>query len=245
MNLPCVNCGEPIPAKNINIQKTLALCDHCGTVFDFSENVSAEVATQKPKNRKIKQPLDMQVHEGDDQLLLRLKWSTRIVPPTINILMGIWLVLTIILPLLSALSGDFEALGWGFLLGFIPLYYFISLLVNSTRIELSNRTVSAVGKPLPWFDGKTINTERIETVTYKSSKSFEQFYDVYARLYDGREMNLVELIPYEHAVFIAQEANGYLRLFDENEEQDFEHLTDTPDILSERNTNHSEQAVKR
>jgi hypothetical protein len=243
MNLQCVNCGEPIPAKNINIQKTLALCDHCGTVFDFSKNISAESSTEKPKNRKIKQPVDMRVDEHDGQLHLRFKWSHKIVPPTVSILMGIWLLVSF-LPLLAALNGNGKALGFGILLGVFPLYYFISLLVNSTRMDLNNVTLTAVSKPLPWFDGKNVNVDLINTVSYKQSKTFESYYDLTAQLHDGREINLIELIPYEHAVFIAHEVNAYLYTLDADDEPDFEHLTDSPDLHHEPNMDHSEQAIK-
>jgi hypothetical protein len=243
MNLRCVNCGEPIPAKNINIQKTLALCDHCETVFDFSENVTSKPSTQKPKNRKIKQPVDILINEDNEQLHLRFKWSLNIVPPTVSILMGIWLLVSF-LPLLAALNGKGEALGFGILLGFFPLYYFVSLLVNSTRMDLNNATLTAVSKPLPWFDGKNVNVDLINTVLYKQSKSFESFYDLTAQLHDGREINLIELIPYEHAVFIAHEVNAYLYALDGHDEPDFEHLTDSVDLPHELNMDHSEQAIK-
>jgi hypothetical protein len=244
MNLRCVNCGEPIPAKNINIQKTLALCDHCETVFDFSENVASKFSTQKPKNRKIKQPVDVLINEDNEQLDLRFKWSLKIVPPTINILMGLWFLVGFIFPMLAVVNGNGETLGIGLLLGAFPSYYFISLLLNRTQLGLNDTVLSTASKPLPWFDGKNINVDLINTVSYKQSKSFESYFDLTAQLHDGREINLIELIPYEHAVFIAHEVNAYLYALDGHDEPDFEHLTDSLDLHHELNMDHSEQAVK-
>lgn len=244
MNLRCVNCGEPIPAKNINIQKTLALCDHCETVFDFSKNISSELSTEKPKNRKVKQPVDLLINENHEQLHLHLKWSLKIVPPMISILMGLWFLVGFVFPMLAVLNGNGETLGIGLLLGAFPIYYFISLLVNRTQLDVNDTVLSAVGKPLPWFDGKNVNVDQINTISYQQSKSFESYYDLTAQLHDGREINLIELIPYEHAVFIAHEVNAYLYALDGDDKPDIERLTDSFDLQHEPNLDHSEQAVK-
>ena len=66
MALQCPICGSTIPAENINMQKTLALCSPCNHIFDFSENA----LTRKKKRRDVRPPERLHIVEDDDQLEL-------------------------------------------------------------------------------------------------------------------------------------------------------------------------------
>src|SRR5262245_42819467 len=61
MQLICPNCGEPIPASNINIQKLAAVCPACDSVFSFDP----EPAPPKIKRQKVKQPQHLELHDAD------------------------------------------------------------------------------------------------------------------------------------------------------------------------------------
>jgi DNA-directed RNA polymerase subunit M/transcription elongation factor TFIIS len=66
MELKCPNCGEVIPAENINIQEMVALCGECHHVFEFTRSAIA----RKAKRHIPPQPERVQVHVDDDYLEL-------------------------------------------------------------------------------------------------------------------------------------------------------------------------------
>ena len=61
MQVNCPNCGEKVPAENINIQKMTAVCPACDTVFSFD----LPEAETKAKRRKVKQPSKLMIQDND------------------------------------------------------------------------------------------------------------------------------------------------------------------------------------
>ena len=66
MELKCPNCGETIPAENINIQEMVALCGECHHVFEFTRGTVA----RKAKRHAPPRPERVQVCADDDCLEL-------------------------------------------------------------------------------------------------------------------------------------------------------------------------------
>ena len=62
MQVNCPNCGEKLPAENINIQKMTAVCPACDTVFSF------DLPADKAKRRKVKQPAKLNLRDDNDRL---------------------------------------------------------------------------------------------------------------------------------------------------------------------------------
>jgi hypothetical protein len=209
MQLSCVNCGEPIPAKHINIQKTLAVCEHCDTVFNFGEDLSPSAA--KSKRRKVKQPDHVTVWETDDSIEVKSRWRLKNSPATFSVLMFIWLLASMVISTIGTITEQKpEMLLFGLLLGAFPLYTYLSFFINYTQLHMDDQLLTVGSKPMPWFDHKQLDIHQIKTVSYKTAQTFDSFYDLQAQMEDGRTVNLIECIPYEEVAFLAQQINEYL-----------------------------------
>ena len=237
--LTCPHCGSPISAEQINIQKTLAVCPACATVFDFSATVSTPAVViptaHKRKRRKVKQPEHITIQPNATGLDLVYKWGIKSESQSTLFWMGLWAVIaiaiSIVFPLLSGeaiFSGDSPFwLGTLFVGGF-PFYYFLCLFTNSTRFLLDEDQLQVRTTPL-WFWGAghaTVDTPDVEAVYWELAEDADEDdenYTVYARLRDGERKKLLEGILKQDAEFIAQELNAGLY---ELENGDYDHLTE-------------------
>lgn len=246
--LTCPHCGSPISAEQINIQKTLAVCPACATVFDFSATVSdpapIPAAAHKRKRRKVKQPEHITIQPNATGLDLVYKWGIKSESQSTLFWMGLWAVIaiaiSIVFPLLSGeaiFGGDSPFwLGTLFVGGF-PFYYFLCLFTNSTRFLLDEDQLQVRTTPL-WFWGAghaTVDTADVEAVYSEVADDEDDGYNVYARLRDGERKLLLEGLLKNDAEFIAQEMNSALY---EIETGDYAHLTEGEGIDDESETRH-------
>jgi hypothetical protein len=229
--LTCKNCGAPIPAENINIQKTLAVCPECATVFDFSSTVEAAApAPHKRKRRKTKQPEHITIQPSASGLDLVYKWGLKAEVPSNLFWMALWAIISLAIGLGGTLfAGEPGAWAATLVIGAAPLYYFLCLFTNATRFLLDEDQLQVRTTPL-WFWGAghaTVDTSDIEAVYWElgedDDEEDEDSYLVYARLRDGGRKKLFEGIRKQDAEFIAQELNAALY---EQEMGDYAHLTD-------------------
>jgi hypothetical protein len=231
--LTCSNCGAPIPAENINIQKTLAVCPECATVFDFSTAISPVAAPPTPskrKRRKIKQPEYITIQPAAQGLDLVYKWGIKAETSTALVLMGLWAAVAVIVGVLGTVVGrEPGALLATLLIGGFPFYYFLCLFTNATRCLVNDEQVQVRTGPL-WFWGyghATLDTAEVQAVYWELGEDEDDDsggYTVYARLEDGGRKKLLEGILKSDAEFIAQEMNAALY---EQELGDLAHLTDS------------------
>ena len=246
--LTCPHCGSPISAEQINIQKTLAVCPACATVFDFSSTVSdpapIPAAAHKRKRRKVKQPEHITIQRNATGLDLVYKWGIKSESQSTLFWMGLWAVIaiaiSIVFPLLSGeaiFGGDSPFwLGTLFVGGF-PFYYFLCLFTNSTRFLLDEDQLQVRTTPL-WFWGAghaTVDTADVEAVYSEVADDEDDGYNVYARLRDGDRKTLLEGLLKNDAEFIAQEMNSALY---ELETGDYAHLTEGEGIDDESEASH-------
>jgi len=228
--LKCPNCGAPIPSKNINIQKMVAVCEECDSVFTFDDlsdslqQSNSAIAKVKP----IAPPEQATINRTPDSLELKLKWSIK-TEWTLNlVIMGIWLAVALFIVFMGVLSGAKGILvvgGLGMLLSVLPAYYFATLFANSTHVRVQDGQLHIESRPLyyPGHGKKTIALDEIEHIYAEPSRYYsimnhditytrheDLFYDVVVELTDGKLKRLVEFINYEHSLYIVQEVELYL-----------------------------------
>lgn len=215
MQLTCPNCQTEIPAENINIQKTLALCPECGAVFDFGED-RGNVAP-KIKRRKAKKPDAVIVHDEGDTLhfsypLINDRASKIAISFLSVILIGFIVLLASqlipdgkIAPLLL-LSLMFGGLG-------VTL---AGMLFMRSHVTFTDEQFSTYWTPLTMNRSELYSEEIIEfkyeelTATLESSISAAKF-NVYAMLVGDRKRLVTGSIADENlAAYIAQELNQRL-----------------------------------
>ena len=234
MKLECPNCGASVPATNINVQETIAVCPACDTVFNFSGgdvNVgSSAMQATKPKNKfkydEVRMPNSFDVQETDQKLTISYSWFSCIAP-FLTFFALVWngIIFGIFFP---AISG-FNNLGFPF--AFFPLifggvgvglvYFNIAQYVNRTYIVIGPKEMQIYSKPLPMPNTQTIKHDEIHQVYAKqrinrnSDGKRTITYEVQAAMHGNQHKKLVgSLSNAEQALFIEQEIEKYLGIDD-------------------------------
>jgi len=216
MQLTCPNCQTEIPAENINIQKTLALCPECGSVFNFGDNQS-QSTTPKIKRRKAKKPDHVTLHEEGDTLhlsypLINDRASKIAIGFLSVVLIGfIVLLASQLIPdgkiapllLLSLMFGGFGTLLAG-------------MVFMRSHVQFTDEQFTTYWSPFTMNKSELYSEEIIEfkyeetTATMESAFSSARF-NVYALLVGDRKRLVTGSIADENlATYIAQELNQRL-----------------------------------
>ncbi len=232
VHLTCPSCGQPISSDQINIQKTLAVCSACHTVFNFGESGAApnplrqlgEVVSEwfrdaapqpidndKIKRRKVQQPNTITVNQVGSDLELALKWSWR------NwwwllVIAGFWGAITLYLAVQGLLEGDIIRLLLMLAISIPPLYIITALFRNSTYTRLTHNKLTVNSRPLPWSDHVELDMDEIERFSVeedawsdKGDPPSQRDYNLYAHLEDGSKVKVLEDLKRDQAWFMAQE----------------------------------------
>ncbi|MCB9460926.1 MAG: hypothetical protein H6670_14835 [Anaerolineaceae bacterium] len=215
MQLTCPNCQTPIPPENVNIQKTLALCPECGSVFNFSEDQQSSI---KVKRRKAKKPSYLTIHDNDDNGL-HLSYPM-LVGRTNKIVLGV--LLSVLVAFMVLVGNELLADGkilpvilLGLIFGGMGAALASSFLMRS-HLQLADDGFSAYSWPIPMNKVDLYNEEIIEftyeemTATLESAHTSARF-NVYALLAGDRKRLITGSISEENlAAYIAQELNQRL-----------------------------------
>ncbi len=227
MQVTCPNCGEKVTAENINIQKMMAVCPACDTVFPFDV---PEV--QKAKRRKVKPPAKLMLND-EDTLHMAFYTNFRLDKDGnfISSLMlsgGMGLIAVLLIstgsaPLLVTLVFA--------LITLVSIYRAALTVVNKTHIEMDEDSIKVTRKPLPnpLNQGYEVSLSNVTAIKYEETAlSKKEAYDtpryqVWAETAEGNRRTIVNDVIEDYAVFIAQHLQERLQM---DEELDVSHLED-------------------
>ncbi|MEQ8674792.1 MAG: hypothetical protein RLP44_17320 [Aggregatilineales bacterium] len=216
MHLNCPNCGEQISADNVNIQKMVAVCAVCDTVFQF------DTPHAKIKRRKVKQPKHLMLNESDT-LHVAFRTNFRLDKDE-SFLFGaimsfVFTFITLILTSQFLVGEMIVLVPLGFMLLTLSLYYWLaSIVFNKTDIVMDEDaiTVSRQPLPIPFTQPLEITLADVvavrcgETPTSKKEAYDTPRYRVWAQTADGRQRVIVNDVTEEYAYFLAQRMTDHL-----------------------------------
>ncbi|MBC8171848.1 MAG: zinc ribbon domain-containing protein [Anaerolineae bacterium] len=217
MQVICPQCGEPVLAENINIQRMAAVCPACHTVFQFDPSVP----TSKIKQRKMKQPPQITADEtdnGDLKIAFRTNFqldSNEAVIVSV-VFSGILTFMTLIMAAAAAKAPIFP-LGFGFFT--LIMYYIVALQVyNQTHIEINDEQITVSRKPLPnvFSQLNTVSLSGIQNIRYEETPASKKEgydtprYHVWAEMVDGNRKLIVGDLIEDYAIFVTQRLNEQL-----------------------------------
>ena len=73
MKIQCPECNEVVPAEHIELNREVATCPDCNTLFSISEQIDRVAGPPKPR-REIDLPDKVQVYEDRGELYLAMRW---------------------------------------------------------------------------------------------------------------------------------------------------------------------------
>ena len=213
MQLKCPNCGQVIPARQINVQKLIAVCDHCDAVFNVD---AGALPTPGRKRRKVPQPERFQVVEEDGRLEMRyffrehLGWLEYVVG-------GLFAVLALggVVGLGALLASGTLLLMLPVLAGIVVLVYLLaSIFVNEGELILDEMTLAYREGPLFMFADKAIDRSEVvrvyATPAKLSDNPLDDYYNIMVQLPDNTEKTLVQYARRDIAAYMVQMVEEYL-----------------------------------
>lgn len=218
MQLTCPNCGEHVPSDKVNIQKMVAVCPACDTVFAF------EPPQEKAKRRKVKQPPQIIATESVDDVGLAFRTNFRLDQSEAflsGVLLSICATVITLSWVIRAQSDDAPGLWLLVLSALVSLltYYRLALLAfNKTHIEMNDERITVSRRPLPSPFNHIQNigladvvAVRCEETPVSKEKGFDTpRYHVWAETVDGRRKLIVSDVTEDYGLFIAQYLNEHL-----------------------------------
>lgn len=227
MQLICPNCGEKIAAEHINIQRMVAVCPACDTVFAF------DAPADKAKRRKVKQPEHLTLRDADTLQMtfrtnFRLDKNETFVSS--SVLSFVFTFLTVLL--ISGYFANDVPIIMPIVFGLVALasYYLLALTAfNATHIEMRDDTITISRRPLPnpFQQSHQIDLDGVIAILCEETPvSRREAYDtpryrVWAEMANGSRQIIVNDVVADYAYFITQCLNERL---DADEETDVSRL---------------------
>lgn len=241
MQIQCIECGTPLKSGDINIKAALAACPNCGTVFSLTDDDPYGQLDMQDDDRmaaaivenamEVTLPSNMTATVEGDRLRIGYWWFTPAAIPG-TIFMIVWALI------LFGWFGPFNVGVFiiGFPFGLFPLLFLgagvwgllntLPHIINYTRILVTQDAITVLDMPIPTrrtFDvGLPVNEveqlfvmSRVARTQVFYTNMYQGHYDVVVRMSDGRDRTLMRgLKSAEHALYIEQEIERYLRIKD-------------------------------
>ncbi len=226
LSLHCKNCNEPISSENVNINKTLAKCDHCGSMFTFEDDVFFENKRGRPE---FIMPEGTEVLKMLTSMEIELSWFKSM--KRSNIAFEVMFTVMWNVVLLAIAMGALAGGSLGVLLflsvhlavGLGMGYRLLSKFVNKTIINVNDDRIKLEHGPMKLFQkaGYNIKNEDVaqlyvtEYVTNMSKNNQPlKAFGLYLILKNGKRVQLLKDSNKETALYLEQEIERYLKIED-------------------------------
>lgn len=208
--LHCVNCDAPIPAKNVNIQTMMAVCEQCDTVFKFDESV-----VSKAKRAKLKAPPNFTVTEDEDSLEISYLYREHLGAGEMAVMFFAAIGLLVSGFVVIAAKG---ILAPTLIMGAVALfciYLLAAFIFDRAHITIDDDTISHIEKPIYGFSNRTFDRDEVEKVYCKpvdanQLNNSDAYYSVVLAMADGSEGKLIQYTQRNIAFYIERMLNQRL-----------------------------------
>lgn len=239
MKVHCSECGAPIPASDINLDRMIAKCTSCDAVF----SIEAAIEARKSQPKKVPLPEGVRVlrdgvddfHSGgyrDDAspqvsgtLTIERRWYAA----------HLWFLLFFCVfwdGFLVVWYGVVFASGTFGMAAFFPLlhvavgvgltYWVIAGFMNTTTIRVDASTLSITHAPLPWRGARRLESTEVAQLFVKegmrrtTNGHTQQLWELHAVLRDDRHLKLIgQLENRQQALYLENAIEEHLHIEDD------------------------------
>jgi hypothetical protein len=227
MKLNCVKCAAEIPAENMNLDRMVAKCAVCNSVFSFDQEFGSRAVASRQQQFDVPQPERVKVENENGALTIRLSWFTyKILFFTLFALFWNGVMFSLVGGALFSLftEGPSGASAVFFLphvwAGFAMIYYVLTGYLNETRVTVDGGRLTVRHGPLPFWGNKEVATNDILQLYTKHNYSMWRqnwagHYELHAVTGKNRHEKLLSGWDNpDFTVFVEQEVEHFLGIED-------------------------------
>ncbi len=229
LHINCTNCTGEIPVDDINLDRLIAKCRSCNTVFSFANQVETPVlhkaapALHSGERPEVPMPKSLSIDRTGKSIKMTLSWYNVSVLFLASFclfwdgFMVMWYLIALTQgEIIMALFGTIHAM-----IGLGMTYYCIACCFNTTVIELDGAYFRITHGPVPWWGNKELPLSKVkqlyttERVT-RGKHGPNYTYKLNAIMSNGEKEELMSgLSEVEQALFLEQEAERFLGIDDQ------------------------------
>ncbi len=237
--LDCPNCGGDVPAKNVNIDRMVAVCPTCDMVFQFGgggvavpsptpTSVSSPYGKRKLKQKPRKVAPSRAIRIFDDKETGGFEIHKRDRNAGRNGAMAFLIFFTLVWDgfmvawfWIAFSTGELGMAAFGSIHGTVGVgltYWVLSHFLNMTRIAVTQDEITVTTAPIYVHAPRRFSTEHIDQL-YVKQTAYEangnHHYEVMADvLGEGAKKLVGGFVNYTDAVYVEQEIEYYLNIED-------------------------------
>lgn len=211
MQLKCPNCATVIAARQINVDKLVAVCEKCDAVFSVNP---ATLPTSERKRRKVPQPEKFELKESAGKLEMSYLFRDHFgwLEAIMIFIIGLINIAALIGLGASLSNGEWLTFVGLMVLNPFLLYVLASYFTNGHIITLDSDKLTAQETPLrTYILDAELNTHDIMRVFTKRAELDDNpandYYHVRVQMFDQSERNILHYIKRQNAEFIVQMLN--------------------------------------
>lgn len=226
MNVFCPQCGEKIPADDMNIDSMAAKCGACHALFSIAAVMGDEgerARTERVVEKNVPMPKTMRVDESGPGLRIIRRWYSPLFFFFVFFCIAwdgflvFWykIALSEGAPwIMSVFPVLHVAVGVGL------TYWTIAGFVNRTEIVVDGRALSVVHRPMPWFGSLRMPVEQIDQLYCRQKISHGKngtsvSYQLFAAEKGGGKRKILSgLMDSDQALFVERSVESYLGIRD-------------------------------
>jgi hypothetical protein len=204
MELTCNMCRAPVTAGGDDLSRGITRCLHCGTVFHLAGRKGAELGVKDVQPRRLaraKLPKKFQVEEEPGLVRISWRWFT----PSLLFLtffcivwdgfLLLWYTAAFAFPDIPLMFKVFPLLHVAVGVGLT--YRVIAGFVNSTRVEVTRRSLSIQHGPMRWKRNRTIQGSDLKQLfckqkVHRTNDTETYTYELLAFTRDGQTLTLLD-----------------------------------------------------
>ena len=228
MRLQCPSCKADIASEDININRLIAKCSQCNTVFEFEKTVR-EAPRQRPE---IVMPPGIEAYHLLSELNLEIKWRQSF-SSFLAFFTIFWNGIVFIFVAAAIITGTYGMLlgvSIHLLVGLGLLYYMLTVMVNTTFITASNYRLLIEHRPLklPFYKNRDIPVTEIDQlhveryVASTTNGKPNHAFGLYLLKKNGEKVRLLKgLRNPDQARYVEQEIERFLDIPDRKVADEF------------------------
>jgi hypothetical protein len=223
VQVTCKQCGAPIGAEALNLDRLVAKCAFCNAVFSFADQLEpAEQPRPAAERFAVPMPKGFDVQARTGQLQIVRKWFSGLYI-FLTVFTLFWNGFMVVWFTIALTQGIWPMAAFGTLHGAVGiglLYYTLAGYLNKTVIQVDRRELTITHGPLPWPGNRRLNPFDLAQLytrerLHHHRNSTSTTYEVYAILQDGTRQKLLSgLHEIEQALYIEQEIERFLEIED-------------------------------